>query len=89
MSVQMSNKSKPNNSMNEARASSESPSPGRCPIGEQDGPGHHWITADRRTTRRMVPRREKSCNAMLQQKWVWEKWIQEENAWHMKWNGNV
>ena len=41
MSVQMSNKSKPNNSMNEARASSESPSPGRCPIGEQDGPGHH------------------------------------------------
>ena len=48
----MSNKSKPNNGMNEAGASSEGLSPGRCPIGEQDGPGRHRTTADRRTTRR-------------------------------------
>ena len=41
MSVQMSNKSKPNNGVNEAVASSESLLPGRCPIGEQDGSGCH------------------------------------------------
>ena len=48
----MLNKSKPNNAMNEAGASSEGLSPGRCPIGEQDGPGRHRTTTDRRTTRR-------------------------------------
>ena len=52
MSVKMSNKSKPNNGVNEAGASSEGVLPGRCPIGEQVGPGHHQTTADRRTTRR-------------------------------------
>ena len=52
MSVIMSNKSKPNNNMNEAGASSEGLLPSRCPIGEQDGPGRHQTTADRRTTRR-------------------------------------
>ena len=41
MSVKMSNKSKPNNGVNEAVASSESLLSGRCPIGEQDGPGCH------------------------------------------------
>ena len=41
MSVKMSNKSNPNNSMNEAGASSEGLSSSRCPIGEQDGPGRH------------------------------------------------
>ena len=48
----MSNKSKPNNDVNEARASSEALSLGRCPIGEQDGPGCHRTTVDRRTTRK-------------------------------------
>ena len=52
MSVKMSNKSKPNNGVNEARASSEGLSPGRCPIGEKDEPGRHRTTAGRRTTRR-------------------------------------
>ena len=58
MSVKMSNKSKPNNGVNEAVASSESLLPGRCPIGEQDGPGCHWTTADRRTTRRKWSQKE-------------------------------
>ena len=48
----MTNKSKPNNGMNETGASREGLSPGRCPIGEQDGSGHHRTTAHRRTTRR-------------------------------------
>ena len=52
MSVKMSNKSRPNNDVNEAGASSGGLSPGRCPIGEQDGPAHHRTTADRRTRRR-------------------------------------
>ena len=51
MSVKMSNKYKPNNGMNEAGASSEGLLPGRCPIGDQDGPGLHRTTADRTTTR--------------------------------------
>ena len=38
MSVKMSNKSKLNNGVNETGPSSEGLSPGRCPIGEQDGP---------------------------------------------------
>ena len=38
--------------MNEAGASREDLSPGRCPNGEQDGPGVHRTTADRRSTRR-------------------------------------
>ena len=50
----MSSKSKPSNSVNEAGASSESLSSGRCPIGEQDGPGHHRTTADRRARRRKL-----------------------------------
>ena len=37
--------------MNEARASSEGLLPGWCPIGEQDAPGCHQTTADRRTMR--------------------------------------
>ena len=52
MSVKMPNKNKPNNGVNEAGASSEGLLPGRCPIGEQDGPHHHRTTADRRTMRR-------------------------------------
>ena len=52
MSFRMSNKRKPNNSVNEAGASSEGLSPGSSPIGEQDGPGRHQITADRRTMKR-------------------------------------
>ena len=52
MSVKMSNKSKPNSSVNEAGASSEGLSPDRCPIGEQDEPHHHQTTANRRTTSR-------------------------------------
>ena len=48
----MSNKSKPNNGVNEAGASSERLSPGRYPIAEQDEPSCHQTTADRRTTRR-------------------------------------
>ena len=41
MSVKTSNKSNPNNSMNEAGASNEGLSSSRCPIGAQDGSGHH------------------------------------------------
>ena len=48
----MSNKSKPKNSMNEDGASNEGLPPGRCPSGEEDGPGHHQTIADRRATRR-------------------------------------
>ena len=51
MSVKISNKSKPNNSINEAGASSKGLSHDSCLIGGQDGLGHHRITADRRTTR--------------------------------------
>ena len=58
MSVKISNKSKPNNSINEVGASSEDLLPGRCPIGEQDGPSCHRTTADRRTTRRKWPQEE-------------------------------
>ena len=39
MSFKMSNKSKPNNSVDEAGALSEGLLPDRCPIGEQD-----WLT---------------------------------------------
>ena len=52
ISVKISNKSKPNNNINEAGASSEGVSPGRCPIGEQDGSSCYRTTADSRTTRR-------------------------------------
>ena len=52
MSAKMSNKNKPNTGMNEAEASSEGPSPDKYPTGEQDGPGCHQTTADKRTTRR-------------------------------------
>ena len=52
MSVKMSNKSKPNNGVNKARASIEGLSPDRCPVGEQDGFGRHRTTPDRRPTRR-------------------------------------
>ena len=41
MRIKMSNKSKPNNGMNEAEASSDGHSPSRCVIGQQDGLGHH------------------------------------------------
>ena len=52
MRVKMSKKSKPNNSVNEARASREGLLPGSCPIDEQGALGRHGTTADRRTTRR-------------------------------------
>ena len=52
MSVKISNKSKPNKGVNEAGASSEGLSPGRCLIGEQDGPSCHQTIAVRRTMRR-------------------------------------
>ena len=52
MSAKMSNKSKPNNGVNQAGASSEGLSPGRCPIVEQDGPGRHRTTTNGRKTRR-------------------------------------
>ena len=52
MSGKLSTKSKLNNSMNEARASSEGFLHSRCPISEEDWPGQHQTTADRRTTRR-------------------------------------
>ena len=58
MSVKMSNKSKPNNSVNEAGVSREGLSPGRSPIGEQDGPGHRRTVGDR-TTRRKWSQKEK------------------------------
>ena len=48
----MSDKSKPNNNVNEAGAPSEGLSPAKCPVGEQDWPGHHQTTADRKKTRR-------------------------------------
>ena len=54
----MSSKSKPNNGVNEAGVSSEGLLPGRCPIGEQDGPGRHRTTADRRTMRRKWSKEE-------------------------------
>ena len=57
----MSNKSKPNNDVNEAGASSEGFSPGRCPIGEQDELSLHQTNADRYQG-------EQSSNAMLIQK---------------------
>ena len=49
MKVKMSNKMKPNNDVNEAGASSEGLSPGRCPIGE---PGCHRTIGNRRTMRK-------------------------------------
>ena len=44
--------------MLEAGVSSEGLSPGSCPIGEQDEPGPHRTTADRRTKRRKWSRTE-------------------------------
>ena len=58
MSVKISNKSKPNNGVNDAGASGEGLSPGRCPNGEQDGPCCHRTTTDRRTTRRKCSQEE-------------------------------
>ena len=52
MCAKTSNKSKPNNGMTEAGASSEGLSPGKCPIVGQDGPNHHQTNAIRRTKRR-------------------------------------
>ena len=52
MSVKLSDKSKPNNGVNEARASSEGFSPSRCPIGVKDGPSRHRTTPIRWTARR-------------------------------------
>ena len=80
----MSNKSKPNNGVNETGASSEGLSPSRCSIVVEDGPGHHRTTTDRRRRRRKWPQEENSSNAVLLQRFVWEKWIQEENACHME-----
>ena len=51
MNVEISSKSKSNNGVNEAGASSEGLLPGRCPLGKQDGSGFQRTTADRRTTR--------------------------------------
>ena len=58
MSVKMSNKSKPNNGVNETGASSEGLSPCRCSIVVEDGPGHHRTTTDRRRRRRKWPQEE-------------------------------
>ena len=52
MSVKMSNKSKPINSVNEVGVSSEGLSPSQCFIGEKDRLGHHRTTADRRIIKR-------------------------------------
>ena len=52
MSVNLSNKSKRKNDVNEVGAPSKGLLSGRYPIGEQDGPGRHRTTTDRRTTRR-------------------------------------
>ena len=52
MCDKMSNKSKPNNGVNEAGASIVGLSPSRCLIGEQGGPSRHRTTADRRKTRK-------------------------------------
>ena len=52
MSVNLSNKSKRKNDVNEVGASSKGLLPGRYPFGEQDGPGRHRAATDRRTTRR-------------------------------------
>ena len=51
MNVEISSKSKSNNGVIEAGASSEGLLPGRCPLGKQDGSGFQRTTADRRTTR--------------------------------------
>ena len=85
MSVKMSNKSNTNNGVNQAGASSEGLFPGRCPIGEQKGPGCHQTTANRRTRRRKWSQEEN--RAVMQcyyTKWVWEKWTEEETACHME-----
>ena len=52
MYVKTSNKSKPNNGMTDAGASSEGLSPGKYPIVGQDGPNHHRTNTIRRTKRR-------------------------------------
>ena len=52
MSVNLSNKSKRKSDVNEVGAPSKGLLSGRYPIGEQDGPGRHRTTTDRRTTRR-------------------------------------
>ena len=49
---------KPNNGVNKVEPSSEGLSPGRCPIGEQDGPGRHRTAADSRSTRRKWSQKE-------------------------------
>ena len=54
----MSNKSKPNNDVNEIGAPIEGLSPSRCPIGEQDDTCHHQTTADRRKIRRIWSQEE-------------------------------
>ena len=79
----MSNKSKHSNGLSKAGASNEGLTPGRCSLGEQNGPDRHRTTADRRK-KKMVSRREQSSNAMPLQKWVWEKWIQKRM--HTIWN---
>ena len=60
MSVKMSNKSKPNNGVNEADASCEGLSPNRCLTGDQNGPGRDRTSAARRTTRRKWSQEENS-----------------------------
>ena len=68
MSFKMLNKSKPNNSVDEAGASSEGLLRDRCPTGEQDWPSCHRTTVGTRTTRRKWSQEENSSNTMLLQK---------------------
>jgi len=46
MSV-MSNQNDSNNGVNRAGTLCEGPSPGRCSLAQQQGPGHHQTVADR------------------------------------------
>ena len=86
MNGKMLNKSKPSNGVNEAGASSEGLSPGRCPIGEQDGLGCHRTTADRRKTRRKWSQEE---NRVIMQCYYRSEY--ETNGYrkrmHAIWNG--
>ena len=64
MNAQMSNKSKPNNSMNESQGLSSS----RCPIGEQDRPVSHQATTDRSTMRRKWSQEENKATITILQR---------------------
>ena len=85
MSVKMSNKSKTKNGVNEAGASGEGLSPGRCPIGKQDGPGRHRTTGGRRTTTRKWSQEE---NRVVMQCYCRSEYGRNgyKKRMHVKWN---